>query len=452
MDVNSICSLPPIGHPPPKKIPEFPTSNSSIERVNSLPSPPIIEPPNEKGGPHLPPLTSILQDTTPLPPSIQFPKPQHILNPTIHNTPITPNQHNHSLQSPTLMGPQLSSLNKSYPSYHESSQDSMTDDIHPRPMTRKPSYGPSPLSSLNSNPYNIPTPVASQRQPWQPVEHQQPYHYQQSLPPSAHSLPPPYLYDQQQATRYSQSLPTLPQHSNYPQYSSYLNRDNSESPYVQTTEPPLVKLGKVVDHCSQISQFASQYRDVHLNQGSWNSIMLQVNETQLTNIINRAYDVLNILTGLKNEVTSRNSDPSSAIDNDDSLDLNRKQRPDVTSQRTKYRKRSKRAAPPGRCHSCNISETPEWRRGPDGARTLCNACGLHFAKITRKRALSAMQQQLQQPSSTSETAASDINSQNDANGLHDLASMPTPGASDAEKDSPPLKQSRIELNDDKQLN
>ncbi|CAG8685917.1 6667_t:CDS:2, partial [Dentiscutata erythropus] len=435
MDVNSICSLPPIGHPPPKKIPEFPSSNSSIERVHSLPSPPIIEPPNEKGGPHLPPLTSILQDTTPLSPSIQFPKPQHILNPAIHNAPITPNQHNHSLQSPTSMGPQLSSLNKieSYPGYHESSQDSMTDDIHPRPMIRKPSYGPSPLSS-SSNSYNIPTPVASQRQSWQPVEHQQPYHYQQSLPPSTHSLSPPYLYDQQQATRFGHSLSALSQHSSYPQYSSYLSRDNPESPYVQTTEPPLVKLGKVVDHCSQISQFASQYRDVHLNQGSWNSIMLQVNETQLTNIINRAYDVLNILTGLKNEVTSRNSD-----------------RPDITSQRTKYRKRSKRAAPPGRCHSCNISETPEWRRGPDGARTLCNACGLHFAKITRKRALSAMQQQLQ-PSSASETAASDINSQIDANGLHDLASMPTPGASDVEKDSPPLKQSRIELNDDKQLN
>jgi hypothetical protein len=34
----------------------------------------------------------------------------------------------------------------------------------------------------------------------------------------------------------------------------------------------------------------------------------------------------------------------------------------------------------GRCHSCNISETPEWRRGPDGARTLCNACGLRTCK------------------------------------------------------------------------
>jgi hypothetical protein len=29
-----------------------------------------------------------------------------------------------------------------------------------------------------------------------------------------------------------------------------------------------------------------------------------------------------------------------------------------------------------KCHSCSTTETPEWRRGPDGARTLCNACGL----------------------------------------------------------------------------
>lgn len=41
-----------------------------------------------------------------------------------------------------------------------------------------------------------------------------------------------------------------------------------------------------------------------------------------------------------------------------------------------------RAAPPGRCHSCNRAETPEWRRGPDGARTLCNACGLRWCLWT----------------------------------------------------------------------
>jgi hypothetical protein len=33
---------------------------------------------------------------------------------------------------------------------------------------------------------------------------------------------------------------------------------------------------------------------------------------------------------------------------------------------------------PERCHSCNRAETPEWRRGPDGARTLCNTCGLRM--------------------------------------------------------------------------
>ncbi|PWN29373.1 hypothetical protein BDZ90DRAFT_230250 [Jaminaea rosea] len=50
----------------------------------------------------------------------------------------------------------------------------------------------------------------------------------------------------------------------------------------------------------------------------------------------------------------------------------------------KYKKRS-RAPAPSSCKNCGTNETPEWRRGPDGARTLCNACGLHFAKMVKKR-------------------------------------------------------------------
>ncbi|KAI8335468.1 hypothetical protein BC941DRAFT_503630 [Chlamydoabsidia padenii] len=57
----------------------------------------------------------------------------------------------------------------------------------------------------------------------------------------------------------------------------------------------------------------------------------------------------------------------------------------IASIPSRQRKRGKRATFQGRCHSCNISETPEWRRGPDGARTLCNACGLHYAKLARKK-------------------------------------------------------------------
>ena len=37
-------------------------------------------------------------------------------------------------------------------------------------------------------------------------------------------------------------------------------------------------------------------------------------------------------------------------------------------------------APPentlGRCHSCGVNVAMEWRRGPDGATTLCDNCGV----------------------------------------------------------------------------
>ncbi|KAF8903487.1 hypothetical protein CPB84DRAFT_1746196 [Gymnopilus junonius] len=37
------------------------------------------------------------------------------------------------------------------------------------------------------------------------------------------------------------------------------------------------------------------------------------------------------------------------------------------------------------CLGCSATSTPEWRRGPMGPRTLCNACGLVYAKMIKKR-------------------------------------------------------------------
>lgn len=37
------------------------------------------------------------------------------------------------------------------------------------------------------------------------------------------------------------------------------------------------------------------------------------------------------------------------------------------------------------CLGCQAKETPEWRKGPMGPRTLCNACGLLYAKLTRRK-------------------------------------------------------------------
>lgn len=41
--------------------------------------------------------------------------------------------------------------------------------------------------------------------------------------------------------------------------------------------------------------------------------------------------------------------------------------------------------PVHRCQRCGTTETPEWRRGPNGLRTLCNACGLFHAKLVKKK-------------------------------------------------------------------
>ncbi|CAO3626507.1 unnamed protein product [Mucor hiemalis] len=38
-----------------------------------------------------------------------------------------------------------------------------------------------------------------------------------------------------------------------------------------------------------------------------------------------------------------------------------------------------------RCHSCQSTETPEWRKGPLGPRTLCNACGLIWTKLCKQQ-------------------------------------------------------------------
>lgn len=43
-------------------------------------------------------------------------------------------------------------------------------------------------------------------------------------------------------------------------------------------------------------------------------------------------------------------------------------------------KRLKRTLDSGvrRCSHCGVQKTPQWRAGPKGAKTLCNACGVRF--------------------------------------------------------------------------
>jgi len=48
------------------------------------------------------------------------------------------------------------------------------------------------------------------------------------------------------------------------------------------------------------------------------------------------------------------------------------------------------------CTDCGSTESPEWRKGPAGPKTLCNACGLRWAKKVRKDMEEQKQQQYPQ--------------------------------------------------------
>jgi hypothetical protein len=58
----------------------------------------------------------------------------------------------------------------------------------------------------------------------------------------------------------------------------------------------------------------------------------------------------------------------------------------ASNRRSKARRRvTKREGEVPACLGCGRLSTAEWRRGPTGPRTLCNACGLLFAKMSRVR-------------------------------------------------------------------
>ncbi|KAI8915621.1 hypothetical protein EDD86DRAFT_243622 [Gorgonomyces haynaldii] len=51
-----------------------------------------------------------------------------------------------------------------------------------------------------------------------------------------------------------------------------------------------------------------------------------------------------------------------------------------TASPTKKRKITHTASTAGECQWCHTKKTAQWRKGPTGARGLCNACGLEWAK------------------------------------------------------------------------
>lgn len=67
-----------------------------------------------------------------------------------------------------------------------------------------------------------------------------------------------------------------------------------------------------------------------------------------------------------------------------------------------------RTSKAGLCVFCQATQSPEWRNGPQGPRTLCNRCGLRYKREQKQAAAYAEKELLTAATSRREGTASKV--------------------------------------------
>ncbi|KAL4730669.1 white collar 2 type of transcription factor [Fusarium chlamydosporum] len=100
-------------------------------------------------------------------------------------------------------------------------------------------------------------------------------------------------------------------------------------------------------------------------------------------------DTIEMLTGLRyiegersRGITTGNASPT-LIKGDAGIAI-----PMERDPRTGDKKKKLKTSEEYVCTDCGTLDSPEWRKGPQGPKTLCNACGLRWAKREKKRTTS----------------------------------------------------------------
>ncbi|CAB4411926.1 unnamed protein product [Rhizophagus irregularis] len=113
------------------------------------------------------------------------------------------------------------------------------------------------------------------------------------------------------------------------------------------------------------------------------------------NLLHDTSNPLELLTGLRyqEDMASSLATPSSRDDNLLSTQISEpapQPSSTTTTSPSKPRKKKKPKVEEEEyvCTDCGTVESPEWRKGPQGPKTLCNACGLRWAKKAKRQASS----------------------------------------------------------------
>ncbi|KAL7786295.1 white collar 2 [Trichoderma ceciliae] len=97
-------------------------------------------------------------------------------------------------------------------------------------------------------------------------------------------------------------------------------------------------------------------------------------------------DTIALLTGIENGERMRTGNRSPTLIKGDAgiaIPLDR-------DSRSGDKKKKLKLAEEYVCTDCGTLDSPEWRKGPNGPKTLCNACGLRWAKKEKKRSSISM--------------------------------------------------------------
>lgn len=208
-----------------------------------------------------------------------------------------------------------------------------------------------------------------------------------ALPSPFESQRPPIFADEREELQYRS---TLDKHFETWGYAEFVNT-----------------ISQIATSARTITQFAEAYVNAAREQPAPQTLPARLpTEGEVNNMISSSHHVLHKLEEFRELVQQnrmryerdRENGGRKPLEDEDVQMCGDGMRQPYNIQEVK--KRRGRAAPPGRCHSCNRIDTPEWRRGPDGARTLCNACGLHYAKLERRRQLD--QRAVQRPKTAEE--------------------------------------------------